>query len=173
MRAPYPGLPLMDSEAMRHAGRRAAITHLGTSLPMLAAVVAIEPVKFERAGPLVAILTVILLAGGAACARAAWQARARHGVLLPGWSPFDRGWWAWDPPLRAFHWSLCAHALLLTWLLILAATAFEAATGLKLPAALDGLVAGGGQLLTGLGASLWVAFGGGLLARRWALRAPA
>lgn len=160
----------VDIHAMDAAGRRAALTHLGASLLLLAATIGIAPGRFERAGPVFAALAMVLLIGGAASARAAWWARARHGVALPGWSPFDRGWWAWDPPLRAFHWALCANALLLTWGLVLASAAVESATGLKLPAALDALVAGAGQLLTGLGASLVVAGGGSLLARRWVLR---
>jgi hypothetical protein len=160
-----------DRFAMDAAGRRDALAHLAGSLVLCAATFALSPAKFERAAPLSALLAVVLLLGGAGCARAAWSARARHGVAVPGWSPLDRGWWGWDPPLRAFHWSLCAHALLLTWALVLAAVAFEAATGHKLPVALDAVAAGAGQALTGFGAAVLVAGGGTLLARRWALRA--
>ena len=159
-----------ERDALDAAGQRAALAHLGASLLLLAPTVAIAPAKFERAGPVFVVLAAFLLLGGAGCARAAWAARARHGVALPGWSPLDRGWWAWDPPMRAFHWAICAHALLLTWLLILATVAFEAATGLKLPAAFDAILAGSGQWLTGFGAALLVAGGGTLLARRWARR---
>lgn len=160
----------MDAAAMEAAGRRAALVQLGASLLLLAGAVALAPAKFERAGPLFAALTLALLVGGACCARAAWSARARHGAALPGWSLLDRGWWSWDPPLRAFHWAMCAHALLLTWVLILATAAFESATGQKVPAALDAQVPGAGQLLTGFGAAMLVAGGGTLLARRWAAK---
>lgn len=163
----------MDAAATVRRGRRAAVAHLAASALLLGVAATIAPAKFERAGGLVAMLTLGLALAGAATARAAWIARARYGVEVPGWSPFDRGWWAWDPPLRAFHWALCAHAMLLVWLFLLAAFVFEAIAGVKLPAALDAVTAGAGQPLTGLGAALCATVGGTLLARRWARREPA
>lgn len=160
----------MDTASMERHAARAAIVHLVASLLLLAGSLALAPGKFERAGAVFAILAAVLLAGGALAARSAWRARARHGIEIPGWSPFDRGWWAWDPPVRAFHWSLCAYAMLLTWILVLAATLYESAAGIRLPVALDALVEGAGQFLTGFGASLFVGAGGYLLARRWARR---
>jgi hypothetical protein len=159
---------MTGAPTLRAQARQAAVTHAAVSVLLLAAAIAIAPAKFARAGPVFAALAVLLLAGGAATARAAWATRARHGIALPGWSPFDRGWWAWDPPLRAFHWAMCAHALLLTWVLILAAVTVEVASGMKLPVALDQVVRGGGQLLTGFGAAVLVGGGGYLLTRRWA-----
>lgn len=163
----------MDTASMDRRGGWAAIAHLAASALLLATAAAIAPAKFERADGLVAVLTVGLLAAGAATARAAWTARARHGISVPGWSPFDRGWWAWDPPLRAFHWSFSAHAMLLAWLFLLGALAFESIVGVKLPAALDALVGGAGQPVTGLGGAVWAVVGGYLLARRWARSEPA
>jgi hypothetical protein len=146
---------MTGAPTLRAQARQAAVTHAAVSVLLLAAAIAIAPAKFARAGPVFAAL-------------AAWATRARHGIALPGWSPFDRGWWAWDPPLRAFHWAMCAHALLLTWVLILAAVTVEVASGMKLPVALDQVVRGGGQLLTGFGAAVLVGGGGYLLTRRWA-----
>lgn len=160
----------MDTASMERRGRRAAIAHLAASALLLGAAAAIAPAKHDG---LFAAFTVAQLAAGAATARAAWTARARHGIDVPGWSPFDRGWWTWDPPLRAFHWSFSAYAMLLAWLFLLGALAFESVVGVKLPAALDALASGAGQPLTGLGAALCATVGGYLLARRWARREPA
>lgn len=163
----------MDVATMERRGGRAALAHLAASALLLAAAAATAPAKFERAGGLIVALAVALLAAGAATARAAWTARARHGIDVPGWSPFDRGWWTFDPPLRAFHWSFSAFAMLLAWLFLLGALAFESVVGVKLPAALDALASGAGQPLTGLGGALCATVGGYLLARRWARREPA
>jgi hypothetical protein len=160
----------MDAAAMLRAGRRAAWTHAGASLVLITPAVALAPAKFQRAGTLLAVLAIVLLVGGAASAHAAWAARAHHGVRLPGWSPWSRGWWAWDPPLRAFHWAMCAHALLVMWVLLLVTVAFERVTGMKVPVALDAVVTGSGEFLTGFGAALLLAVVGYLLTVRWARR---
>ncbi len=160
----------MGAAAMLGAGRRAALMHAGVSVLLIALAVALAPEKSQRAGALDAVLIIVMLLGGAVSAHAAWSARAHYGVRVPGWSPWSRDWWAWDPPLRAFHSAMCAHVMLATWVLILATFAFERAIGMKLPVALDVLAAGSGEFLTGFGASIVIVVAGYLLTLRWARR---